>query len=183
MEQGAVPFGMATDCASAFMVCFEVSEEAAMPFDNPEPLINSLHKYMRDDEGIIEVASTVAKSGKKVAYDIIKHNMKDDNGFSLGTEYTLNLNIKINGKIMLINGSFVEEGMTGIRDTAVYEMFRRENPNIENSFDGWMRDPYDETYKNGYLMNMSEKAEYDIQFPKHPLSELRRYVEYIVNHN
>lgn len=183
LPKGAIPFGMATDCASAFMVCFEVNEDAAMPFDNPELLINSLHKYMRDDEGIIEVVSTIAKSGKKVAYDIIKHNMKDDNGFSLGTEYTLNLNIKINGKMMLINGSFVEEGMTGIRDTAVYEMFRRENPNLENPFDGWMCDPYDETYKNGYLMNMSEKAEYDVQFPEHPLSEVRKYIEYILSNN
>ena len=35
----------------------------------------------------------------------------------------------------------------------------------EDPFAGWMRDPYDENWKKGALMNMSELEEFDPYFP------------------
>ena len=41
---------------------------------------------------------------------------------------------------------------------------------------GWMKDPYDENIDLPYMMNLSEKEEYDKMFPEHPLSRLRKYL-------
>ncbi len=38
---------------------------------------------------------------------------------------------------------------------------------------GWQQDPYDPAFTKGFLMNQSEKPEYDKSFPEHPLSLLR----------
>lgn len=92
----------------------------------------------------------------------------------MGNEYSLNANI---------NASFAEEGITGMRDTMVYELFSRENPNRENPFDGWSCDPYDSSYEKGFLMNVSEKPEFDSFFPDHPLTKARDLVRYIIDNN
>ena len=39
-----------------------------------------------------------------------------------------------------------------------------------------MKDPYDENIDLPYMMNLSEKEEYDKMFPEHPLSRLRKYL-------
>lgn len=82
----------------------------------------------------------------------------------------------------LINGSFCEEGITGYRDNIIYTTVM-ENINLNNPFDEWMYDPYDKNYIQGYLMNISEKPEYDLMFTEHPLSELRGYIKYIIENN
>jgi hypothetical protein len=46
-----------------------------------------------------------------------------------------------------------------------------------------MKDPYDEKFDRGILMNLSEKREYDYSFPNHPLSEMRRLIDYIIDNN
>lgn len=45
-----------------------------------------------------------------------------------------------------------------------------------NTAKGWMKDPYDENIDLPYMMNLSEKEEYDKMFPEHPLSRLRKYL-------
>ena len=54
---------------------------------------------------------------------------------------------------------------------------------IPPNMDEWFKDPYNENYKNGLLMNMSEKSEYDVMFPQHPLSEARSLIEFILENN
>jgi hypothetical protein len=53
----------------------------------------------------------------------------------------------------------------------------------EDGIIGWNRDPYDETIKTGFLMNLSEQSEYDSMFPSHPLSLLRELARFIIEHN
>ena len=52
-----------------------------------------------------------------------------------------------------------------------------DNPDNKNS--KWWFDPYDKDYKHPFLMNLSEKEEYDELFPDHPLSQCRKFVKYI----
>lgn len=47
----------------------------------------------------------------------------------------------------------------------------------------FFRDPYDENYKEGFLMNVSEDESMDEQFPDHPLSMLRKYVKWVIENN
>ena len=87
-----------------------------------------------------------------------------------------------NGLALCIKGQFKERGTTGVRDATVYEYARRENLVTETG-KGWFKDPYDENYTKGLVMNLSEDRKYDYSFPKHPLSELRKLIAYIIENN
>ena len=49
--------------------------------------------------------------------------------------------------------------------------------------DEWSRDPYDAQRNKGLLMNWIEDEKYDGLFPKHPLSEMRYFVKYVIENN
>lgn len=69
-----------------------------------------------------------------------------------------------------------ELGTTGIRDSVMMHKLR-ENGTLqedEQGNTGWMADPYDANHAKGRLMNKSEEAQYDAQFPKHALSLTRQ---------
>ena len=59
---------------------------------------------------------------------------------------------------------------------------RKDNPivNVNDPFEGWSKDPYDENITTGVLMNQSEKEEYDEMFPGFPLTMCREFVRCIV---
>ena len=71
-----------------------------------------------------------------------------------------------------------EIGTTGVRYSAVFELALRKGlvEICNNSVKGWIKDPYDENIDLPYMMNLSEKEEYDKMFPEHPLSRLRKYL-------
>ena len=71
-----------------------------------------------------------------------------------------------------------EIGTTGVRDSTVFELALKKGlVEISNkTVKGWMKDPYDENIDLPYMMNLSEKEEYDKMFPEHPLSRLRKYL-------
>jgi len=78
----------------------------------------------------------------------------------------------------------VEEGMTGIRDSAVLQiMIINGTVKIKNEEEGrlkgWMRDPYDDSINLPFMMNLSESDKFDDIFPNHPLSRLRKYLKHI----
>ena len=184
LPKGAVLYAKRTDAASALLMCCAVTEQEAMPFDNDQAIIDSLHEQMDDNEGLIAVGSGFTANGLPYVYNIIKHHMLGASGEPIGNEYTLNLNVKMEKTIQFINGSFAEEGTTGVRDSTVYAMFRMKNPVDENDpFAGWFCDPYDPDYKKGFLMNLSERSELDEMFPDHPLSKARSFVRYIAENN
>jgi hypothetical protein len=79
-------------------------------------------------------------------------------------------------------GTFEERGITGIRDATVHEYALREGI-IKEMGKGWMKDPYDENFKKGILMNISEQSRFDRSFPDHPLTQLRYLVSYILENN
>lgn len=184
IPKDAVGYGMRTDAASCLLISYPVSEEATMPFDNPQWVIDEQHKAMGENEGLIEVINGTTASGKPFIYEIIKHRMVAENDLPRGVEYTLNINVRMDNSIQFINGSFAEEGMTGARDSIVLAMYSKaKNLSLEDTMKEWFRDPYDPEFKSGFLMNISEKPELDEQFPNHPLSEARALVKFIVENN
>ena len=70
--------------------------------------------------------------------------------------------------------------MTGLRDTTIWELARREGIVSSGDNSKWCFDPYDKNLKRPYLMNLSEKEKYDEIFPDHPLSQCRKFVKLIV---
>jgi len=81
-----------------------------------------------------------------------------------------------------LQGFFDEIGTTGIRDTMIYELYRKEGKLSDNTAE-WMQDPYDDGYMKGIRMNLSEKEEFDKSFPEHPLSMARELVTYLCENN
>jgi hypothetical protein len=81
-----------------------------------------------------------------------------------------------------------EHGMTGLRDSIVLNEWlsgRRESlatpgETIRSMIEReWVQDLYDSTIKTGVLRNVSEDEKYDERFPKHPLSRLRRILNFL----
>ena len=51
----------------------------------------------------------------------------------------------------------------------------------EDPFAGWMSDPYDEDWKKGVLMNVSELEEFDQFFPGFPLTLCREFIGALID--
>ena len=158
------------------------------PFDYDEQgLIGFLHDSIieKDDDttGIVEISGGTTKSGGKYLIQILKQSAIDENGIHTGNQYLLALYIEKDGEDKLVEGNFVEVGTTGFRDSVILDKMMREGKVSDDFPNGWAMDPYDPEFKKGFLMNLSEREEYDSLFPSHPLSEARRLAKFIVGSN
>ena len=174
----SVSYGMQNDNTMAFMLIFPIEPEQAMPLHAPQIIIDSIHGFLKDNQGLISVFAGKTRGGKKYAYSIVKSAKQPS-----GIQYILTFQIQYPSKVLNIQAFYDEIGMTGLRDSIVYEIAAREGKVILGTFDGWMNDPYDPDYKKGLRMNLSESEEYDKMFPNHPLSVLRRFIQAVKRHN
>ena len=72
-----------------------------------------------------------------------------------------------------------EHGITGVRDADVLaRALAGGQVQIADSDEliGWWADPYDPGFRGPVLRNLSDDERYDGDFPDHPLSRLRRYL-------
>lgn len=144
-----------------------------------EESIRNFREQASDKFGLIEVEEGHTKAGNHFCYNLMKGHEEN------GVIYQLTMLVQAGSDVMVIACAGIEEGVTGHRDAVVFELERRKN-NVQFEDDGvvgWTRDPYDENIKTGFLMNLSEQAEYDSMFPSHPLSQLRELVRFIVEKN
>ncbi len=179
IPKDTIAYGMANDGTNALVVCVGVSEEASMDFDDPNGLIEKIHNEMCSEEtGLIEVKSGIAAAGGKYIYHIMKTRKTSQDGLPLGVAYSVNFNIQIRDTIQFLNGSFEEVGATGMRDALVMAM----QDKLGNPTGLWQMDPYDESFKKGFLMNWSEQDIFDEMFPEHPLSEARKLIQEIIEY-
>lgn len=143
-----------------------------MPFDGVKVLIVGIHESLSDDQALIEVKAGKTKNGRKYVLSIVKTKQE-----SHGVRYFLQMDVEYEGAALSVKGHFIESGMTGYRDTMVWELARREGIVSSTDNSKWCFDPYDKTLKRPYLMNLSEKEEYDEMFPDHPLSQCRKFIQ------
>lgn len=165
------PYIVQTNDATCFIVMNPIEKEKAMPFDE-QMVIDGIHKILDHHQGLIEV-----KKGQDYIYSIVKDYQEKS-----GVQYVLVFQKFYETQVLSIQGYFDERGTTGLRDTMVYEICRRENVigSEKNPFAGWKKDPYDPDYRNGMLMNLSEDRKYDSLFPESPLSMCREFVRVLV---
>lgn len=159
--------------AGCFALIYPVPANQAMPYANPQAVIDGIHRTLGDDQGLIEVENGVTASGRRYLYSIVKTLKKPS-----GVQYCLRMNIEYPECAMEAWAFFDEMGTTGLRDSMILsELLTRQGPVkiTENGLEGWCVDPYDPGYTRGVRMNCSERKEYDAQFPQHPLSEMRRF--------
>ena len=150
-----------------------------------QALIKELHKAMEENEGLIEVKEGTSEKGNHYIYLIRKEREGDAESFFASIAYTMQMCIAKNNRHLYVDSKFFEDGLSGGRDTAVFGVFRSENPDeeLDELMERWMQDPYDPDYRKGFLMNRSEAQELDESFPEHPLSVARKLAEFIVTNN
>lgn len=176
--EGALSFCKDTADATCFVQSYPISIKATMPLDDTKPIIDGIHESLGERQGLIEVANGTTRYNKKYVYSIVKSART-----SAGMNYILTMHLVKGENALCVKGQFEERGTPGIRDATVYEYARRENIVKEIGGEGWMKDPYDEEYDRGLRMNLSEDRQYDHSFPRHPLSEMRKLVAYIIDIN
>ena len=179
-----IGFGKSTALMRGICLSWPVTESESLPLNDTKKLIDQYHEDMPKNTGLICGKCGITPKGNRYGYAICKMQMLDEEGKAKGImDYELNLNIRINGKIHFINGSFQSrDGVPGNRVGALGIMMlgSSELKLITNT---WQQDPYDSERKEGYLMNWTEDEKFDDLFPYHPLTELRRFVRYIIENN
>lgn len=165
-------FGFQTPGALCYVLTRPIPAGKAMPYGDPQPVIDGIHSALADDQGLIAVEKGETKAGCRFIYSIVK-SMNEPGG----VQYCLTMHVEYPECAVMVQGFFDEAGTTGIRDAMVYAMLSNEGKvrATENGIEGWNEDPFDPNYTHGNRMNCSEHEQYDGLFPDHPLSEMRRF--------
>ena len=165
--ENSVPYMVQTENAMCFALVFPVDESKSLP-RTKEALISGIRQFLGENQGLIQV-----EAAEDHVYSIVK-TLKEPSG----VQYILTYQKFLPEFILNIQAFFEEIGTTGIRDSVGYEMCRRQNlvGTEDDPFAGWARDPYDDSIREGALMNLSEREEFDEQFPGFPLSMCREFV-------
>ncbi len=175
--EGSIPLMAQSDNAVCFVMLQEIDQQEAMPFDDPQSVIEGIHECLSDEQGLIEVQAG-GYDGERWIYSIVK-TLKNSE-MPEGVQYTLTLDKECSDGVIHAQGFFDEVGMTGVRDAMVFQMLAS-----AKGFDGvkadWTEDPYDPAYNRGLLMNQSEFAEFDDMFSSHPLSMARDFVRCVTS--
>ena len=173
-------YGHETEEAGCFVIMYPIPLAQAMPFENPESVIDGIHEALGDDQGLVAVDSGKTMAGLDFIYSIVK-TLKEPSG----VQYCLTMHLCYGQYAVQVQGFFDELGVTGMRDAMIFTQAQSEGKveATEDGIKGWNADPYDPDYSHGCLMNLSEQQEYDRWFPQHPLSEARQLIEDLTSIN
>lgn len=175
---GSIVFEKDTPDATNILMFFFIEKSEALPFEDREGLIDSLHHCLGENQGIIAVKTGKTDAGVSFVYTIVK-NLKQPSG----VQYILTLQFDLGSMALNLHGYFDEEGVTGARDAAVFEYAMQKGIISSQDKSKWCADPYSPDFRSGALMNLAEQEELDESFPAHPLSELRRFVSAFIAGN
>lgn len=148
--------------------------------DVPAPLsrIDQLRHFYRlslaeDKSGIVEL--TVVQIDAIPAIKLIAKVPQEPHGMTYLGSYTF----PRRDFSYVLKIQCLEYGTTGRRDAVVLDQ-ELGLGHVQIGKDGrlinWGADPYDPTFKGGTLRNVADDERYDSQFPDHPLSRLRGYL-------
>lgn len=168
----SVAYMVQSEYAACLALLFPTDESASLP-RTKGALINGVRQFLAENQGLIQV-----EAEKDYLYTIVK-TLKEPGG----VQYVLTYQRFYPEFILNVQAFFEESGATGLRDNAVYGKCRSQGivSTDEDPFAGWMRDPYDEGWKKGALMNMSELEEFDQYFPGFPLTLCREFVGALID--
>ena len=178
---GAYSFIRQTSGFAGIVSLYIVTTNEVVPFGETERVVEGLHGTLAENQGVIEVGTGTTGLKRKYLYSLVKTGIQ---GEALRIQYTLTFQLGMfaGGRVVQIEAFFDELGATGMRETSVYEIAKR-NGKVGPNGEGWACDPYDAEYRRGMLMNMAEKEMYDAVFPDHPLTEARRLAKDLIADN
>lgn len=169
------------DMCKALIIESSVPEETTLFAAGEEGVIKSTLSGISEAQSLLEVKFGETKKKLPFAYSIVKIFSVAEDGKTLrGISYTLNMNIKYPKYCGYINADFSECGMTGMRESLVHLMIDGliGKDNLKNEF----YTPY-KTKKKRAGIHISEREAWDSFIPKHPLSQLRKMISFIIDNN
>ena len=142
---------------------------------NIEPLINTYRNGLKDIGAIIEV-DIIQLKGYKVVKTIFKIPQEP-----MGMTYVGSFTIPFENCSFVIKVQAKEIGITGIRDNVILtQLMGVGEVNFgDDGLENWFYDPYDSEINEGIRMNKSEEEKYDMDFPDHPLTQVRKMLSKI----
>ena len=174
---GSLSFMKQTSNAACLAMYTPIPADQAMPFNSVEQVIDGIRSVLAPDQGIIEVEAGSTEFERKYIYSIIK---TVNRGGIQGVQYILTMHIGYySDYVFQCQAFFDETGLIGAREASVFAILENDHKVGPNG-EGWVKDPYDETYAQGQLMNWSEVTDYDKTFPDHPLSQARELVNFLI---
>lgn len=117
----SIPLMAQSESAVCLVVLQPLSPEDAMPFDNSESVIEGIHECLDEEQGLIEVEAG-GKVGSRYIYSIVK-TLQNPN-VPEGVQYTLTLDREYGDKMIHAQGFFDEQGITGMRNSIIFAMFK-----------------------------------------------------------
>lgn len=160
-------------------------------YDSVEDTVKDVRLSLMENMGLLECKNGLTAKGHKYIYAIRKIQETVQGLPKPEVSYLLNLNVNVGEDDYFVNGSFTEEGMTGARDSFGFAMFQNaiKEKHTDKHFTTkeimkmFFEDLYDSEYRDGFLMNFSERDIFDEKFPDHPLSIARKYVKWVLENN
>lgn len=159
---GTVAYGFSTPYSQSFITAFPFPPESAMLFGDAQRVINGIHHSLGNNQALIEVNTGETTSGRPYIYSIIKTAQEPS-----GVQYFILFQEKIGNEIVCVKAFFQEYGTTRIRDNEIFSAMLSQGILTMEEKGKWWRDPYDETLKRSFLMNLSELEQFDEYFPDH----------------
>lgn len=142
--------------------------------------IEKIRYYYREQTvqahgGLIQV-DLLEIDGYKIIKTIFKIKQEDS-----GITYMASLTIPFKSCSYVIKIQAPEIGLTGVRERIIADQLLKQSiiKKEKEDYTGWSNDPYLENFTQGLPMNLSEKEEYDQDFPDHPLSVSRKLIAQI----
>lgn len=131
------------------------------------------HRLSSANGGLIEVALS-----EKDTLPFLKTVFKLPQEGS-GMTYIASLTFPFKTCSFVFKVQAVETGITGMREAFIANKLISESMPGKNEYSNWSADPYDNNFKDGSLMNKSERYVYDIEFPDHHLTRARQILKQI----
>ena len=128
--------------------------------------------------GLIE-AEIIVIGGYKAVRLIIKMSMGNFGMFYLGS-----LTFPFENCSYVLKIEHSEQGAAGVREAVIgNELMASGQVTVtDDGVEGWAKDPYQANFKGGLLMNLSEDKKYDERFPDHPLTLVRKELDFMEKH-
>jgi len=127
--------------------------------------------------GIIEI-DTIQIDGCQAIRTLLKSGTAP-----VGRTYLGSLTFPFRDFSLVLKVQCAERGMTGLRETIVLDQFLGSGT-VQLASDsgapvGWLEDLYDPEESGPMTRNRSERVEYDVEFPDHPLSRARQILSHL----
>lgn len=163
------------------------------PFGGTAYLTEQLHKMIESDEetheGLIFVGvGRTRKNGVQYSANIMRMDGDTDDVGTIGKMYIANILLavpELDEVANIVATTIATSSKAADRETNVKSKFGESGVIREKGGKvvRWQADPYEASFNAGVPMFAYERALYDKEYPKHPLTMLRQLVGFIIVNN